>query len=281
MCNFKSGIILKNRVVIAPKDNDSHNNLLEQLNIEDTEVNAMTKFVRAELIPPNHEWWTDPDTWKFNVDQDITPDWFNEDVGKYEDMFRSAVNKWCKVHVLVDQKIDELKDGYFMLKRCEVKRALNDVKMMLDNSRVNEMCDNSTVKIMYDNSIVKEMYDNSTVNKMYSESTVNKMFDNSTVNEMYNNSTVNEMYNNSTVNEMYNNSTVNKMYDNSTVNVMLGNSTVNAMLGNSTVNKMLGNSTAKEMYDNSTVKEMWDNSIARCNYKKQIMIAGNYEVIHK
>ena len=254
MCNFKSGIILKNRVVIAPKDNDSHNNLLEQLNIEDTEVNAMTKFVRAELIPPNHEWWTDPNTWKFNVDQDITPDWFNEDVGKYEDMFRSAVNKWCKVHVLVDQKIDELKDGYFMLKRCEVKRALNDVKMMLDNSRVN---------------------------KMYGNSTVNEMYDNSTVNEMHDNSTVNEMLDNSTVNKMWSYSTVNKMYGESTVNIMCDNSRVKMMRGNSIVKMMRGNSIVKMMFDNSTVNKMYGNSIARCNYKKQIMIAGNYEVIHK
>ena len=209
MCKFKSGIILKNRVVIAPADNDSHSDLLEKLNIEDTEVNAMTKFVRAELIPPNDEWWTDPDTWKFNIDQDIRPDWFNEDVKKYEDMFRSAVKEWCQVHVLVDQKIDELKDGYYMLKRCEVKRLLNDAVVMLDNS------------------IVQKMYSNSTVEYMLG------------------------------------NSTVQKMYDNSTVKYMLNNSTVQNMLGNSTVEYMLG------------------YSIARCSYKKQIMVAGDYEIVRK
>ena len=72
MCEFKSGIIFKNRVVVAPEGNDSHSDLLESLGVEDTAENATTKFVKAELLPPDDEWWTNPSTWKFHVDQDIT-----------------------------------------------------------------------------------------------------------------------------------------------------------------------------------------------------------------
>lgn len=36
MCRFKSGIILKNRVVLAPKGNESHTDLLESIDMEDT-----------------------------------------------------------------------------------------------------------------------------------------------------------------------------------------------------------------------------------------------------
>lgn len=35
MCNFKSGIILKNKVVLAPEGNESHSGLLERLGIEE------------------------------------------------------------------------------------------------------------------------------------------------------------------------------------------------------------------------------------------------------
>lgn len=51
MCEFKSGIIFKNRVELAPLENESHSSLLEKLDIEDNEFNASKKFVRAELIP--------------------------------------------------------------------------------------------------------------------------------------------------------------------------------------------------------------------------------------
>ena len=51
MCQFKSGIILRNRVVLTPDGNESHTDLLNQLGMEDNYMNASKAFVKAELIP--------------------------------------------------------------------------------------------------------------------------------------------------------------------------------------------------------------------------------------
>ena len=128
MCKFKSGIILKNRCVIAEGSDDSHTNLLEKLGIADTDENARRRFVRAELLPLNEEWWTDPSTWEFYVDQDILPDWFENDKEKYEQMFREAVAAWTKKHVIVGKEVDELSEGYYLLKDSTVKKLSGTVK---------------------------------------------------------------------------------------------------------------------------------------------------------
>ena len=92
MCEFKSGIIFKNRVVLAPLGNESHSSLLESLGVGDSEFNASKKFVRAELTPPNSNIITsDISKWRYRVDQDIVPEWYSNDPTKYEDEFRSAV----------------------------------------------------------------------------------------------------------------------------------------------------------------------------------------------
>lgn len=96
MCNFKSGLIFKNRVVLAPEGNESHSDLLDSLNIEDTRLNASKMFVRAELTPPDGNKATDIDKWKFRVDQDITPDWYSDDPKKYEQEFRMVVSYWLE-----------------------------------------------------------------------------------------------------------------------------------------------------------------------------------------
>ena len=204
MCRFKSGIIFKTRCVVAPGENDSHSDLLHELNIEDTYTNASRVFVRAELVPANNEWWTDPDGWEYVADQDVTPDWYDTDPGKYEDEFRQAVKAWWDEHVIVDEKIDELSSGYYRLKRCEVKKLLKDVKVYLGSSTVGKMCDSSTVGKMRDSSTVGEMCDSSTVGKMWDSSTVGKMWDSSTVGEMYNSSTVGKMWDSSTARDFKN-----------------------------------------------------------------------------
>ncbi len=158
MCRFKSGIILKSKVVIAPGENESHSDLLESLGIKDDYLNATKTFVRAELIPENNEWWVNPEEhpekWRFVVDQDITPDWFDQD--ESEKVFREAVCAWWKEHVLVDQEIDELNSGFYRLKRCEVKKLCNDVRVLCDSSQVGEMHGSSQVGEMHGSSTARD-----------------------------------------------------------------------------------------------------------------------------
>lgn len=126
MCRFKSGIILKNKVVLASDGNDSHSDLLESLGIEDNNMNAMTKFIRAELVPKDNNKATDISEWTFVVDQDITPDWYNEDPKRYENEFRDAVKDYLKDKFTIicgmawnpikrdGNRIYYLMDGYYM-----------------------------------------------------------------------------------------------------------------------------------------------------------------------
>jgi len=93
MCQFKSGIILKNKVVLTPEGNESHSNLLESLGIADTHLNAAKTFVRAELIPKDNDKMSDVKDWRYKVDQDIVPDWYEKDPERYEQEFRNAVEK--------------------------------------------------------------------------------------------------------------------------------------------------------------------------------------------
>ena len=158
MCRFKSGVILKNKVVVAPGENDSHSDLLESLGIADNYIGATKTFVRAELVPVDDEWWVspqdNPDKWVFVVDQDITPDWF--DIEEHEKAFREAVCDWWNAHVLVDKKIDELNSGFYRLKRCEVKRLCNDVRVLLYGSQVGVMRESSQVGEMWGSSTARD-----------------------------------------------------------------------------------------------------------------------------
>ncbi len=261
MCRFKSGIILKNRCAIAQGADESHSALLEALEIKDTAENAMTKFVRAELLPPDGEWWTDPDTWEVHIDQDILPGWFEADREKYINDFRAAVRDWWEKHVLADKEIDVLGSGYYRLKRCRAGKLMNDVVVLLDSSTVQDMYGSSTVQDMYGSSTVQDMYGSSTVQRMHGSSTVQDMWDGSTVQNMCDSSTVQDMWDSSTVQNMRDSSTVQNMCDSSTVQDMWDSSTVQNMRNSSTVQNMWCSSTVQDMCDSSIIARDQNNDI--------------------
>lgn len=100
MCRFKSALIFKNKVTLTPIYNESHSTMLDKSGIDDTDFNARKVFVRAELIPYEGDIMSDISKWKYNVDQDVTPDWYNEDPERYEEMFRSEVKEWRDKNII-------------------------------------------------------------------------------------------------------------------------------------------------------------------------------------
>lgn len=145
MCQFKSAIILKDRVFIP--DYDSHTDMLEELKIEDTVANAERLFIRAELIPYNNDVFSDIDKWLFVVDQDITPDWYVENYDKQRMI--KAVKEWAKSHIHIgvgNLRLDSGSEHY--IKDCKNVLICGNatVKYICGNATVNNICDNATVE---------------------------------------------------------------------------------------------------------------------------------------
>lgn len=123
MCRFKSGLIFKDRVVLAPMYNESHSRMLEGMTIEDTDFNARKVFVRAELLPYNDDLRSDISKWRYVVDQDVTPDWYDEDLKRYEEIFRKLVEEWRdkNIFMICGQPCTKLKEenGYTYYHTCK------------------------------------------------------------------------------------------------------------------------------------------------------------------
>ena len=116
MCRMKSAIVLKDRIYVP--DHDSHDKMLSELGIKDTERNAETKFVRVELYPQDGDIFSPVDNWALSVDQDIRPDWFFEEIEKPKII--EAVKNWAKDHIFSGVDNLELKDGgIYYLRNCK------------------------------------------------------------------------------------------------------------------------------------------------------------------
>lgn len=155
MCMLKSGIILKNRVFVP--EYDSHTQMLEELGIEDDYLNASKTFVRVELSPANGDVFSDIDTWVLKVDQDITPEWYDEYT--YKPQVVEAVKEWAKdhIHIGVDNlKISTGRNHY--IKDCTNVNIGGSatVKYIGGSATVENICESATVENIYGSATVKK-----------------------------------------------------------------------------------------------------------------------------
>ena len=198
MCKLKSAIILKDRIFMP--DYDSHSKMLEELGITDDYINASKVFVRAELVPENGDAFSDIDNWKFSVDQDITPKWFDEK--DCAERMRKAVKEWAKTHIFVGQNELKISHGEnIFIKDCKNVNICGNatVKYICGDATVESICDNAMVKNIYGKATVENIYGNATVKNIYGKATVENICGNATVKNIYGKATVENIYGNATV----------------------------------------------------------------------------------
>lgn len=153
MCRFLSGVIMKNRVVLAPIYNQSHSDLLEQLNIEDNYTNASRIFVRAELIPKNDNRTTPVDEWEFIIDQDITPEWFDIEKNYYESLMRDAVKEWIEENIVVAAGYAWEKVNY----RGETRYIMSGIYKKMSFGKNNNYAESNVLKDLDESKLLADL----------------------------------------------------------------------------------------------------------------------------
>ena len=198
MCQLKSCLVLKDRVFCP--DYNSHQSMLEELDIKDDYLHASKTFVRVELLPPDDaQSLMEPlDRWTLNVDQDITPEWWDAEADRPR--VEEAVEAWRRKHVFAEGE-HGISAG--------IVYALGNVTVKAYDSAKVEAYGSATVEA-YGNAAVYA-FGNATV-YAYNNAKV-KAFDRATV-EAFGNTTV-YAYSNATV-EAWGSATV-EASDNATV----------------------------------------------------------------
>lgn len=214
MCQLKSCLVLKDRVFCP--DYNSHQQMLEELGIEDDYLHASKTFVRVEFTPPdNTKSLIEPlDRWTLEVDQDIVPEWWDEKADRQR--VEEAVEIWRKGHVFTEGKHIVIAGTVYAYGDTEVQvyndatvtaydsttvKAYNNAKVYAFGKTTVETVSNAPVEA-YDDTTVRAYggakvtaYDRAKV-KAYGGATVDA-FDSATV-EAYNSVTV-EAYGNAKV----------------------------------------------------------------------------------
>ena len=176
MCQFKSAIVLKNGDVIHSDWTDSHEDLIDMLELSDKGNGG---FVRVEFVPEENK-YSDPKSYQLKIDQNDIPEWWTEDIIKRTSDFLREVIK--RMIIKTEKKC--LVGGSYILDGAKIGRCVNtNVIVMLGSSNVGEMRGSSNVGVMRGSSNVGVMRDSSNVGVMRDSSNVGEMWGLSKVGE--------------------------------------------------------------------------------------------------
>lgn len=285
MCRFKSAIILKDNIFVP--DYDSHANMLKALKI--TEANAEKTIVRAELYPEDGDEFSEINTWKFSVNQDILPDWYDEEHDKQRMI--EAVKEWARNRIHTGERhLNISYGGGHRIKDCEnvsvggiarVKSILDStVKTINGSARVEYIGGNTAVGCIAGNARIKDICDDTGVLFIYEEATIQYIFDNASVEEISSDATVEYIYGNVAIGTISGEAKIEHICDNTTVASVRGESTIKDATDNAIIEEISGEAKIEHILGQATIitspnaKRKW-KKLAQTRISGDAMIKDN------
>ena len=251
MCRLKSGIILKDRIFIP--EYDSHTKMLEEFGIEDNYFTASKTFVRFELLPKDNDVFTDIDDWRLNIDQDIVPDWYNEEI--YKPQVVEKVKDWAKehIHIGIDNLNIDSGDNHF----------IKDCKNVYigGNATVDYISGSTFVSCISDSVVVNEISDNVMVDCVCGRAVVKFVHKNATIRNIYTDASVWHIYDNATIENIFDNATIINICNDAFVKNICGNAIIENIHGNAIIENIHGRAIVKDICNNAIIKNMFGNAL--------------------
>ena len=272
MCRFKSGIILKDRVFIP--DYDSHEDMLGELKIEDTEDNAKRLFVRAELVPPRGDVFALVSEWEYHVDQDILPDWYVAEVD--EQRMREAVTELAKERIHVGEKIEKIDSGTHWIKDCTVKNIYGSAKIgaICGLAKIGAICGSAKIGDIYGLAKIGDIYDSAKIGDIYDSAKIGDIYGSAKIGDIYGSAKIGAIYGSAKIGDIYDSAEIETIYGSAKIGDICGLAKIGAIYGSATV------ITSKNVnWENKKSVCIKDEAVLIDRYDKKIYHSGAFETV--
>ena len=145
MCTFLTAIVVRNDsgffdVHTKPEHTDSHEDLIDLLDIDDTSELGRRKFCRVEFISSDGN-YANADSYELIIDDPTPPDWFDYDAKKH---VKSKLHDIIKQMIVTRDRKILLGGCWIITDNAIIKKAINARIISLGKSTV-LACGNSTV----------------------------------------------------------------------------------------------------------------------------------------
>ena len=111
MCQFLSALVLRNGDVLTHPLLDSHSDLVRYYQVPDDRTHHQ-HFAKVELTPGDtDESWLDPATWRFRLDEETAPGWWEDVKGAAEATLRDR----AKAMIVTTGRKDLILEGCWIL----------------------------------------------------------------------------------------------------------------------------------------------------------------------
>jgi hypothetical protein len=280
MCKLKSAIILKDSVFIP--DYDSHSKMLKELQIKDTRSNAERLFVRAELYPKDGDVFSPIDQWKFNVDQDIVPDWYV--AGYDEERMRAAVKDWAKSHIHIGENDITINCGSnHYIKDCKNVKVCGSasISKVYGSASINKVYGSASISYVCGSASISEVCDSASINKVCDSASISYVYDSASISKVCGSASISKVFDTASISDVCDSASISYVYDSASISKVCGSASISKVCGSASISEVYGSAVISSPsfgWKNKEKVVISENATFKDNQTKTIWQSGDWKI---
>ena len=151
MCTPFSCVVKSNLSILIGKSiaHHSHSEIIRDAGLP-AEI-SVNQYAKVELLPPDKQYASDVEGWMLILDEERTPEWWEENLPEIDDRVRDAAQKWQnKLRALKEWTVEE--GEHLIVIGSGATITLNDGYLYTFNNAQNTITQNGGHLDTYDNS---------------------------------------------------------------------------------------------------------------------------------
>jgi hypothetical protein len=254
VCNFLSACVLRNGHVLTHPMLDSHSDLVRYFKLPDTTAYHQ-HFAKAELTPVD---WMDVATWKFRLDEESAPGWWDDVSAAAEAELRRRANAM----ILRDGEHQLIVDGCWIIGGTAKVRDIRSGRIMRvqDTAMLSDVGGSAQVSDVRGNAQVSHVRGSARVSGLWGSARVSDVGRSAQVFDVGGSAQVSDVRDNARVSDVWDSARVSDVRDNAQVSHVRDNAQVSDVWDSARVSDVRDNAQVSHVRDNAQVSDVWDNA---------------------
>ena len=178
MCNFLSGLVLRNGDILTHPMLDGHADLVTHFNLPDTDA-YVQHFAKVELRPVD---WGDVATWEWHLDEQAAPSWWDDVAGGAEAELRARAARM----ILREGEHRLIVDGSWIVLGTAVVRDVRAGRILhvQDSAQIHDVQDSAQIHDVRDSAQIHDVWGHAQIHGVWGHAQIHDVEDSAQIHDV-------------------------------------------------------------------------------------------------
>ena len=254
MCNFKSAIVVKDerekfgfRLLLSPWT-ESHSELCDIFGLNDNDTRI--DFAKIEFSPDTIENSHLPEKYNLKIDEDRTPDWFDNDI---REKVIEKMTFYIKSILITGKHRILIGKQFIVCPNANIKLIKNCIIYSINSAQIQNVYDSVQIENVYGSAQIENVYDSVQIQNVSGSAQIENVYGSAQIRNVSGSAQIENVYDSVQIKNVYDSVQIQNVSGSAQIKNVSGSAQIENVSGSAQIENVSGSAQIKNVYGSAKI----------------------------